>query len=63
MPLGSLALIGLGAYSYRTGMTNLQKQEQIILKSGSKYRMGSRRLGVVSISATLVGLGIWRAFN
>ena len=44
-------------------MKNLKEQEQRILKSNSPYRMGSRRLGVFSISATLVAMGIWRAFN
>ncbi len=61
--IGTLALIGLGGWSYYSGMKNLRLQEQTILKSGSKYRMGSRRLGVVTISATLVGMGIWRAFH
>ncbi|KJF60300.1 uncharacterized protein CIMG_10571 [Coccidioides immitis RS] len=61
--MGSAAFAGLGGYSYVTGMRNLRQQEAAILKSGSKYRMGSRRLGVVSISATLVGLGIWRFMN
>jgi len=60
---GTLALVGLGGWSYVSGMKNLRLQEQTILKSRSKYRMGSRRLGVVTISATLVGMGIWRAFH
>lgn len=60
---GSAAFIGLGIYSYYTGMNNLRKQEQEILKSATKYKMGSRKLGIFSISATLVGMGIWRAFN
>ncbi|KAL1953413.1 hypothetical protein VTO42DRAFT_2852 [Malbranchea cinnamomea] len=60
---GSAALIGLGGYSYYTGMRNLKAREQEILKSGSKYRMGSRKLGIFTISATLVAMGIWRAFN
>ncbi|RJE23630.1 hypothetical protein PHISCL_04044 [Aspergillus sclerotialis] len=60
---GSAAFIGLGAYSYHTGMTNLRKQEQAIMKGPTKYKMGSRRLGIVTISATLVGIGVWRAIN
>lgn len=63
LSLGSAAFIGLGIYSYYTGMNNLRKQEQEILKSATKYKMGSRKLGIFSISATLVGMGIWRAFN
>ncbi|OJD21597.1 hypothetical protein ACJ73_07060 [Blastomyces percursus] len=59
----SLAFIGLGVYSYISGMNNLMKQEKVILKSKSPYRMGSRRLGIATISATLVGMGIWRALH
>ncbi|KKK14152.1 hypothetical protein P175DRAFT_0504129 [Aspergillus ochraceoroseus IBT 24754] len=60
---GSAAFIGLGVYSYYTGMNNLRNQEQTIMQSATKYKMGSRRLGIATISATLVGMGIWRAFN
>ncbi|KAL3411381.1 hypothetical protein V8F44DRAFT_309551 [Aspergillus fumigatus] len=60
---GSAAFIGLGVYSYYTGMNNLRKQEQTIMWSATKYKMGSRRLGIATISATLVGMGIWRALN
>ncbi|KAF7714988.1 Uncharacterized protein PECH_005369 [Penicillium ucsense] len=60
---GSAAFVGLGVYSYYTGMNNLRKQEKAIMQGSTKYKMGSRRLGIASISASLVGLGIWRAFN
>ncbi|RMJ23433.1 hypothetical protein PHISP_05686 [Aspergillus sp. HF37] len=60
---GSAAFIGLGVYSYRTGMNNLRKQEKAIMRGATKYKMGSRQLGIVTISATLVGMGVWRAFN
>jgi hypothetical protein len=61
--LGSAAFIGLGVYSYYTGMRNLRRQEKLIMRSPSKYKMGSRQLGIVTISASFVGLGLWRAFN
>ncbi|KAB8079245.1 hypothetical protein BDV29DRAFT_165162 [Aspergillus leporis] len=60
---GSAAFIGLGVYSYYTGMSNLRKQENAVMQSATKYKMGSRRLGIATISATLVGMGIYRAFN
>ncbi|KAK2753061.1 hypothetical protein FQN55_005021 [Onygenales sp. PD_40] len=60
---GSLAFIGLGVYSFVSGMGTLKQQEKAILKSTSKYRMGSRRLGIATISATLVGMGVWRALH
>lgn len=60
---GSMAMITLGGWSYYSGMYNLRKKEQEIMRSASKYKMGSRQLGVITLSATLVGMGIWRAFN
>ncbi|KAL4788179.1 hypothetical protein BJX76DRAFT_316577 [Aspergillus varians] len=60
---GSAAFIGLGVYSYYTGMANLRKQENTIMRSATKYKMGSRQLGIATISAALVGMGVWRAFN
>ncbi|KAL4942524.1 hypothetical protein BDV06DRAFT_192012 [Aspergillus oleicola] len=60
---GSAAFIGLGVYSYYTGMAQLRKQEQSIMRGATRYKMGSRQLGIASISAALVGLGLWRAFN
>ncbi|QKX63601.1 uncharacterized protein TRUGW13939_10772 [Talaromyces rugulosus] len=60
---GSAAFIGLGVYSYYTGIRNLKQREQIIMRSASKYKMGSRQLGIATTSAALVAVGIWRAFN
>ncbi|KAL5361393.1 hypothetical protein BJX96DRAFT_176200 [Aspergillus floccosus] len=59
----SAAFIGLGVYSYYTGMSNLRKQEKTVMQSATKYKMGSRKLGIATISATLVGMGIYRALN
>ncbi|KAL4930772.1 uncharacterized protein BDV17DRAFT_37941 [Aspergillus undulatus] len=59
---GAAAFIGLGVYSYYTGMANLRKQENAIMRGATRYKMGSRRLGIATISASLVGLGLWRAF-
>jgi hypothetical protein len=44
-------------------MKNLRKQEKAIMQASTKYKMGSRRLGIATISASLIGLGVWRAFN
>ncbi|KAJ5631209.1 uncharacterized protein N7484_011309 [Penicillium longicatenatum] len=60
---GSAAFVGLGIYSYYTGMNNLRKQEKMIMQGPTKYKMGSRQLGIATISATLIGMGLWRAFN
>ncbi|KAL1966760.1 hypothetical protein VTN77DRAFT_3957 [Rasamsonia byssochlamydoides] len=60
---GSAAFIGLGVYSYYTGMRNLRRQEKAIMQSPTKYKMGSRQLGIATISASLIGVGLWRLFN
>lgn len=44
-------------------MKNLRQQEKSIMTGTTKYKMGSRRLGIITISSTLVGMGLWRAFN
>ncbi|KIW11108.1 hypothetical protein PV08_10408 [Exophiala spinifera] len=61
--LGSTALTSLGIYTYYSGMQQLRTQRRAIELSKSKYKSGSRQLGVLSLSATLVGLGIYRMFN
>ncbi|KAJ5898903.1 hypothetical protein N7495_003647 [Penicillium taxi] len=60
---GSAAFVGLGIYSYYSGMNNLRKQEKIIMQSATKYKMASRQLGIATISASLICVGVWRAFN
>lgn len=61
--LGSTALVSLGGYTYYSGMQQLKQQRKAIELSKSKYKYGSRQLGIVSLSATLFGLGIYRMFN
>jgi len=61
--LGSTALVSLGGYTYFSGMQQLRAQRKAIELSRSKYKYGSRQLGIVSLSGTLVALGIYRMFN
>lgn len=61
--LGSTALVSLGGYTYFTGMKNLKLQRKAIEMSKSKYKHGSRQLGILTLSATLVGMGLYRTFN
>ncbi|EXJ88786.1 hypothetical protein A1O3_01850 [Capronia epimyces CBS 606.96] len=61
--LGSTALVSLGGYTYYSGMQQLKQQRKVIELSKSKYKYGSRQLGIVSLSATLFGLGIYRMVN
>ncbi|CAM1500903.1 Fc.00g100650.m01.CDS01 [Cosmosporella sp. VM-42] len=61
--LGSGAFFGLGAYSYFSGMSQLERQRNAILQSKSMFGMRSRKFGIISISAGLVWMGLWRAFR
>lgn len=53
----------LGTYTYYSGMKQLRDRQNIIRMSKSKYKTGSRQLGIISLSSTLVGLGIYRLLN
>ncbi|OAP65605.1 hypothetical protein AYL99_01577 [Fonsecaea erecta] len=59
---GSTAFVALGGYTYFSGMQQLRARQKAIELSKSKYKYGSRQLGILSLSATLVGLGIYRMF-
>ena len=61
--LGATAMTSLGAYTYYSGMNQLRERRKIIENSKSYYKYGARQLGIVSLSATFVGLGIYRMFN
>jgi hypothetical protein len=63
MTIGSGAFFGLGAYSYFSGMSQLDKQKDLILRSKSPFGMRSRKFGITSISLALVWMGLWRAFK
>ena len=60
---GSTALVSLGGYTYYSGMSSLRMQRKAIELSKSRYKYGSRQMGIVGISATLVGMGVYRMFN
>ncbi|KAI9167659.1 exosome complex exonuclease [Paramyrothecium foliicola] len=61
--IGSGAFLGLGAYSYFSGMSQLEKQQQAILKSKSMFGMRSRKAGIAVISLGFVWAGFWRAIK
>lgn len=60
---GSGAFFGLAGYSYFSGMSQLEKQRAAILQSKSIFGMRSRRFGIVTISAGLAWMGLWRALK
>ncbi|KAJ9651854.1 hypothetical protein H2198_008886 [Neophaeococcomyces mojaviensis] len=59
----STALVSAGGWTYFSGMKQLRERQKLIEKSRSKYKYGSRQLGIVTLSATFVGLGIYRMLN
>ncbi|KAK8044726.1 hypothetical protein PG993_004750 [Apiospora rasikravindrae] len=59
---GGGAFLGLSAYSYWSGMNQLERQQAKILASGSRFGMRSRKLGITATSVGLAWLGIWRMF-
>jgi hypothetical protein len=60
MNLGSGAFIGLGAYTYFSGNSQLEQQKARIIASKSRFGMRSRRMGIASISLGLAAMGFWR---
>ncbi|KAK8069159.1 hypothetical protein PG994_005775 [Apiospora phragmitis] len=60
--IGGGAFLGLSAYSYWSGMNQLERQQAKILASGSMFGMRSRKFGIAATSVGLAWLGIWRMF-
>ncbi|KAK4042602.1 hypothetical protein C8A01DRAFT_13745 [Parachaetomium inaequale] len=58
--VGGGAFLGLAAYSYISGQSQLEQQKAKILASGSRFGMRSRSLGITGISLGLAWLGLWR---
>jgi len=57
---GAAAFLGLGAYSYFSGHSQLKAQQAKILQSKSIFGMKSRQAGITGIALTLAGMGFWR---
>jgi len=60
---GAAAFMGLGAYSYFSGHSQLKAQQAKILQSKSIFGMKSRQAGITGIALTLAGMGFWRLVN
>ncbi|KAJ9156361.1 hypothetical protein NKR23_g1080 [Pleurostoma richardsiae] len=61
--IGGSAFLGLAAYSYVSGTSQLEKQRAAIVASKSMFGMRSRKLGIASISLGLAWMGLWRLFR
>ncbi|KKA30639.1 hypothetical protein TD95_004210 [Thielaviopsis punctulata] len=58
--IGSGAFLSLSAFNYFSGMSQLEKRQAEILRSGSMFGMRSRRFGIAGISVGLAYLGLYR---
>ncbi|RKU49667.1 hypothetical protein DL546_009769 [Coniochaeta pulveracea] len=58
--VGGGAFLGLAAYSYISGTSQLEKNRAQIIAKKSMFGMRSRKLGITGISLGLAWLGIWR---
>ncbi|KAM3425527.1 hypothetical protein BST61_g7473 [Cercospora zeina] len=61
--MGSTVFVGLGAYTYYSGMKQLREQESVILKSGSRIKMFPRKVAILATSVVCAGLGMYRLVN
>ncbi|QUC23087.1 uncharacterized protein UV8b_07328 [Ustilaginoidea virens] len=61
--VGSGVFFGLAAYSYFSGMAQLERRQAAVLQSRSVFGVRSRRLGIAAISLGFVWMGMWRAFR
>ncbi|KAK4552542.1 hypothetical protein LTR86_010186 [Recurvomyces mirabilis] len=61
--LGSAVFTGMGIYSYASGMRQLRQQESEIMRSSSRFGLGARKGAIYALSASLVGLGVYRLVN
>ncbi|RCI08328.1 hypothetical protein L249_8801 [Ophiocordyceps polyrhachis-furcata BCC 54312] len=57
------ALLGLAAYGYLSGMSQLNRRRASIMQSKSVFGFRSRQMGVVGISIALTWMGLWRALR
>ncbi|TKA76662.1 hypothetical protein B0A55_02596 [Friedmanniomyces simplex] len=61
--MGSAVFTGMGIYSYASGTRPLRERELEILRSGSRFGLGARKGAIYALSASLVGLGVYRLTN
>lgn len=65
--MGSAAFTGLGIYTYASGMSQLREREveiaNQVVKTGSRFGLGARKMAIFGMSAGLVGAGVYRLVN
>jgi uncharacterized protein with beta-barrel porin domain len=60
---GSATFLGLGAFTYVSGHSQIRANEAAIRASKSMFGMRSRGAAITGTSAIMVGLGIYRWFS
>ncbi|KAF1843069.1 uncharacterized protein K460DRAFT_378299 [Cucurbitaria berberidis CBS 394.84] len=60
--VGSATFIGLGAFTYVSGHSQITANEAAIRASKTMFGLGSRRVAITGTSAVMVGLGVYRWF-
>jgi hypothetical protein len=61
--LGASAFIGLGAYIYFSGRSQLSQKAEILAKRGGLGGMRGRMAGTILLSSSFVGMGLYRLVN
>ncbi|KAF1919200.1 hypothetical protein BDU57DRAFT_512148 [Ampelomyces quisqualis] len=61
--VGSATFVGLGAFTYVSGHSQLKANEATVRASKSLFGMRSRRAAITSTASVMVGLGVYRWFS
>ncbi|KAF1833469.1 hypothetical protein BDW02DRAFT_500636 [Decorospora gaudefroyi] len=61
--IGSATFLGLGAFTYVTGHSQIRANEAAIRASKPIFGMRSRRAAISGMSTVMLGLGVYRWFR
>ncbi|KAH7070644.1 hypothetical protein BKA63DRAFT_518868 [Paraphoma chrysanthemicola] len=61
--VGSATFLGLGAFTYASGHSQLSANEAAVRASKSMFGMASRRAAITGTASVMVGLGVYRWFS
>ncbi|KAH7082344.1 hypothetical protein FB567DRAFT_474780, partial [Paraphoma chrysanthemicola] len=61
--VGTATFLGLGAFTYVSGHSQLQANEAAVRASKSMFGMASRRAAITGTASVMVGLGVYRWFS
>ncbi|USP78522.1 hypothetical protein yc1106_05796 [Curvularia clavata] len=61
--VGTATFLGLGAFTYVSGHSQIRANEAAIRASKSIFGVRSRHMAITGTSAVMVGLGVYRWFS